>query len=74
MAANIIPDLRRSATLADKDAWNAIVLGGALESQGMIGWKKFLSPEGAEAIRAYVADEAGKLANGGAVPTAARPQ
>ena len=75
MAANIIPDLRRSATLSDKGAWNAVVLGGALESQGMIGWTKFLSPEGAEAIRAYVADEAGKLANsGGAVPAAARPQ
>ena len=65
-SANIIPDLRRSAALADASAWNAIVIGGALESQGMISWAKFLTPEGAESIRAYVSDEARKLASGGA--------
>ena len=65
-SANIVPDLRRSAALGDMDAWKAIVLGGALERQGMVGWSKFLTPESAESIRAYVADEAGKLASGGA--------
>jgi quinohemoprotein ethanol dehydrogenase len=63
MAANIVPDLRRSAALADKDAWNAIVIGGALEKQGMISWAKFISPADAEAVRAYVADEARKAAS-----------
>ena len=62
MAANIVPDLRRSAALQDAEAWNAIVLGGALEKQGMVSWAKFLSPEDAAAVRAYVADEARKLA------------
>ena len=60
-AANIIPDLRRSAALADKDAWNAIVIGGALETQGMVGWGKHLTAVEAENIRAYVADEARAL-------------
>jgi len=65
LAANIVPDLRRSAAIADKDGWSAIVLGGALESKGMVSWSRFLTPEGAEAIRAYVTDEARKLALGG---------
>ncbi len=62
MSANIVPDLRRSAALGDKDAWNAIVIRGALERQGMVSWAKFITPADAEAIRAYVADEARKLA------------
>jgi mono/diheme cytochrome c family protein len=63
MAANIVPDLRRSAALGDKDAWHAIVIGGALEKQGMVSWSKLISADDAEAIRAYVADEARKLAS-----------
>ena len=62
MAANIVPDLRRSAALGDKEAWHAIVMGGALEKQGMISWSKLISADDAEAIRAYVGDEARKLA------------
>jgi quinohemoprotein ethanol dehydrogenase len=62
MAANIIPDLRRSAALADKDAWHAIVIGGALERQGMVSWANLISADDAEAIRGYVAEEARKLA------------
>jgi quinohemoprotein ethanol dehydrogenase len=62
MAANIVPDLRRSAALKDKEAWQAIVMGGALEKQGMIGWSKLITKDDAEAIRAYVSDEARKLA------------
>ena len=61
-SANIVPDLRRSAALADRDAWRAIVIDGVLEPRGMVSWSKFISPEGAEAIRAYVAEEARKLA------------
>ena len=68
-SANIVPDLRRSAAIADAGAWSAIVLGGALESRGMISWSKFLSPAESEAIRAYVTDEARKLASS-AVPGA----
>jgi len=55
---NILPDLRRSPTLANKDAWRSIVEDGALQGTGMIAWKSFLPAGGAEAIRGYVAGEA----------------
>ena len=56
------PDLRRSALLADKDAWNAVVIGGALEPNGMDSFAKYLTPAQAENIRAYLAGEAKRLA------------
>ena len=59
-SSNVIPDLRRSSALANKQLWTAIVEGGALTSKGMIGWTKFLPPGGAEAVRAYVATETRK--------------
>jgi len=68
LSANIVPDLRRSAALGDQEAWTAIVIGGSLQQQGMIGWGRYLSPEGAEAIRAYVIDEARKLALSSGAP------
>jgi hypothetical protein len=61
MSSNIVPDLRRSGAVTDKEAWQAIVIGGALEKQGMISWSKLITPEDAEAVRVYVLDEAGKL-------------
>jgi quinohemoprotein ethanol dehydrogenase len=51
----VLPDLRRSGALADRAAWSAIVNDGALESQGMVGFKRWLKPEQIEDIRAYVA-------------------
>jgi quinohemoprotein ethanol dehydrogenase len=58
---NIIPDLRRSAALANAALWKNIVIDGALEANGMIGWSQFLLPEEAETIRAYVAAQARAL-------------
>jgi quinohemoprotein ethanol dehydrogenase len=55
---NIIPDLRRSAALSSAALWKSIVIDGALEPNGMIGWSQFLSAEEAETIRAYVAAQA----------------
>jgi quinohemoprotein ethanol dehydrogenase len=55
---NIIPDLRRSAALTSAALWKSIVIDGALEPNGMIGWSAFLSPEDAENVRAYVAAQA----------------
>jgi quinohemoprotein ethanol dehydrogenase len=57
-ASNIIPDLRRSKALGDAVLWKSIVEDGVLAANGMIGWKTFLPPAGAEAIRAYVTGEA----------------
>jgi len=58
---NVVPDLRRVPPLADPAAWKAIVVDGALEDAGMIGWKQFISAEDAEKIRAYVVGQAREL-------------
>ena len=60
-ASNIIPDLRRSPLLTDKDAWHKVVIDGALNANGMISWAKELTPEQAESIRTYVGAQAQKL-------------
>jgi quinohemoprotein ethanol dehydrogenase len=59
---NIIPDLRRSAALTNRELWQSIVIGGALEASGMIGWSEFIGAEDAERIRAYVGAQARLLA------------
>ena len=64
-SSGLNPDLRRSAVLADRDAWNAIVIGGALTSRGMISFSRWLSADDAEAVRAYVAERARHLAEAG---------
>ena len=58
---NIIPDLRRSLALSSAALWKNIVIDGAFEPLGMIGWSEFLTPEEAETIRAYVAVQARAL-------------
>jgi quinohemoprotein ethanol dehydrogenase len=60
-AGVILPDLRRSSVLADKAAWQEVVIEGALEPRGMASFRDYLSPAEAESIRAYVAGEARKL-------------
>ncbi len=55
---NIIPDLRRSVALSSAALWKNIVIDGARELNGMIGWSQFPSPEEAETIRAYVGAQA----------------
>ncbi len=62
---NIIPDLRRSAALTSPELWQQIVIGGALEPNGMISWRDFIDADGAESIRAYVAAQARTLAETG---------
>ena len=73
---NIIPDLRRSAALSSAVLWKSIVIDGALEPNGMIGWSQFLTPEEAETIRAYVAAQARTLQQSegqGPAPTQLEP-
>lgn len=48
------PDLRVSATLANAAAWKGVVIDGALKDRGMVSFAKVLTPQDAEAIRAYV--------------------
>jgi quinohemoprotein ethanol dehydrogenase len=48
------PDLRISGTLANADAWKAVIIDGALKDRGMVSFAKVLAPADAESIRAYV--------------------
>jgi quinohemoprotein ethanol dehydrogenase len=61
MASNVIPDLRRSALLTNRDAWRSVVGEGALEARGMMGWSKYLSADQIEKIRLYVGEQARRL-------------
>ncbi|MBI1186843.1 MAG: PQQ-dependent dehydrogenase, methanol/ethanol family [Alphaproteobacteria bacterium] len=60
VSGGALPDLRRSATLADADAWRATVHGGRTEA-GMPDFTQWVSASDAEAIRVYVAREAQAL-------------
>ncbi len=53
VSGGVLPDLRYSGTLAD-DQWFQIVLGGILESYGMVNFSRELSKQDAAAVREYV--------------------
>ena len=59
VSGGLIPDLRYSVALAS-DQWFDIVLGGLLQPNGMVSFKKELSHRDAEAIRSYVIARANK--------------
>ncbi len=60
----LFPDLAYSPTLPSVEAFAAIVLDGGRAANGMAAYAGVLDAEGAEAIRAYLIDEA----NGAVVP------
>ncbi len=60
-SANVVPDLRRSPMLTDKQSWQQVVIGGALTERGMVSWSKYLTPEQAETVRAYVGEQSRTL-------------
>jgi alcohol dehydrogenase (cytochrome c)/quinohemoprotein ethanol dehydrogenase len=49
-----LPDLRHSAYLGTQEAFDSVVLEGALLDTGMAAWSEVLSAEDAEAIRAFI--------------------
>jgi alcohol dehydrogenase (cytochrome c)/quinohemoprotein ethanol dehydrogenase len=53
VSGGVLPDLRYSSTL-ETDEWYSDVLGGILQSEGMVSFAKELTHEDAAAIRAYV--------------------
>jgi quinohemoprotein ethanol dehydrogenase len=61
VSANVLPDLRRSAFLTSPDAWQSVVIGGALASRGMVSWKQSVTPAQAEAVRVFVGERARAL-------------
>lgn len=52
------PDLRRSGRMVSEETWNAVVLDGELQDNGMISFANVLEDGEAEAIRAYVVSRA----------------
>jgi quinohemoprotein ethanol dehydrogenase len=50
------PDLRVSGSLSNADAWNSVLIEGALKDRGMVSFAKVLTAQDAEKLRAYVID------------------
>ncbi len=74
-ARSTFPDLRRSARLNSQDAFDAVVLHGALSENGMAGFAADLGEVDSQALRAYsVAQAHEALARGPQGPSAAPPQ
>jgi hypothetical protein len=60
VSGGVLPDLRYSGALGNS-AWADVILGGSLQSFGMVSFSKDLSKENVEAIRAYVIFRANQL-------------
>ena len=58
IGGGVLPDLRRSSFTSSAEAFNEIVLEGALLDRGMASFAEVLSSEDAEAVRAYLARQA----------------
>ena len=56
------PNLFKSPVSTSHDAWQKVVIDGALSDHGMISFKPWISTDQAEAIRGYVLDSAAKQA------------
>jgi len=54
----VTPDLQRSATLANADAWKSVLIDGVLKDQGMVSFARVMTPEQAQSVRYYVIGEA----------------
>jgi quinohemoprotein ethanol dehydrogenase len=57
----MFPDLRYAGAIGSADAFKAIVMDGALATNGMVSFAKALQPGDAEAIRAYLVSAAIEL-------------
>ena len=60
IGAGVIPDLRYSGLLGDSKAFKGVVLGGERKSLGMVSFASVLSDSDADAVRAYLIQEAGR--------------
>ena len=58
VSAGLLPDLRRSSAISDRDAFGAIVGRGALAAQGMASFSGNYSPDEIETLRAYLVSRA----------------
>lgn len=60
---SVFPDLRYAGALHSAEAFKAIVIDGAMQANGMVSFAKVLTPEDAEAIRAYIVSLANQAKN-----------
>ena len=54
----VFPDLRYSPMINAPEAFSAIVLGGALQANGMASFKERMTPDEVESVRAYIIQRA----------------
>ena len=54
VGTGVLPDLRKSGTIADAATFKSIVIDGILAGHGMASFKPVLTPEEVEGIRAYL--------------------
>jgi PQQ-dependent dehydrogenase (methanol/ethanol family) len=66
--SSIFPDLRYAGALWGADAFKTIVIDGALQANGMVSFRKVLTQQDAEAIRAYVVHLANQAKNAPPAP------
>jgi PQQ-dependent dehydrogenase (methanol/ethanol family) len=64
------PDLKYSTVLGDKVEWARVLEDGVRKDAGMVSFKDVVSPEDAEAIRAYVISRAQEAHGGKPAPGA----
>jgi quinohemoprotein ethanol dehydrogenase len=57
VSSGLVPDLRYRISALDT-SWQSIVMDGALKTNGMPAWDKFISRAEADAIKSYVIHEA----------------
>lgn len=58
ISSGVLPDLRWSAISGDAASWKSVTLDGTLRDVGMVSFDSTLSEDDAEAIRAYVVEQA----------------
>jgi alcohol dehydrogenase (cytochrome c)/quinohemoprotein ethanol dehydrogenase len=61
VSTTAVPDLRYSPAIIDANAFKVIVLDGERAAKGMVGFASMLGAPEAEAIRAYLVQQAGQL-------------
>jgi PQQ-dependent dehydrogenase (methanol/ethanol family) len=61
-SGGFLPDLKRSAAIRDVEAFKSIVIDGGMAQNGMASFAKFLSPDDAEDVRAFLVTEAKRAA------------
>lgn len=60
VSSGLLPDLRWSPLLASPEAWQTVVIDGALAPRGMPSFKPVIDSAQLSALRAYVIDEANR--------------